>query len=239
MSAAVDLIATRYPRIDTVNVPDLATCELRSVDAVEHIRDRVAHRIPHLRACDFDESSAIGLIALLDARGIDEVIVVAGDRRPDTPRGGFEPGAMIRFLAAHAPHLSVYAALDPHRYRDDAALAANIEQKRAAGACGIFYATAVRSGRSRPLRAVARAMRPPSGASARWSPIAASVIGSVSTVCSFRPEFAPSLNWNQAFALRFLSEVAERGGNAYLMPIKVDIERYLAPLEARFARAAP
>ena len=54
LSAAVDLIATRYPRIDTVNVPDLATCELRSIDAVEHIRDRVLHRIPHLRACDFD-----------------------------------------------------------------------------------------------------------------------------------------------------------------------------------------
>src|SRR5512144_1759433 len=83
VSAAVDLIATRYPRIDTVNVPDLAACALRSIDAVDHIRDRVAHRIPHLRACDFDEVSTIDLIALLEIRGIDEVIVVAGDRRGD------------------------------------------------------------------------------------------------------------------------------------------------------------
>jgi methylenetetrahydrofolate reductase (NADPH) len=47
--------------------------------------------------------------------------------------------------------------------------------------------------------------------------------------------FSPALKWNHAFALRFLSEVADRGDNAYLMPIKVDIERYLTPLESKFA----
>ena len=234
LNAAVDLIATRYPRIDTVNVPDLATCEMRSVDAVDHIRDRVAHRIPHLRACDFDEPSAIELIAQLDTRGIDEVIVVAGDRRGDAPRAGFEPGSMIRFLAAHAPQTSIYAALDPHRYRDDAALAGNIEQKREAGVTGFFTQPLF------DLRDLDRCAPLLADAPTFWglSPVVSDrsrrYWQQVNGV-RFPSGFAPTLQWNQTFALRFLSEIADRGGNAYLMPIKVDIERYLEPLEARFA----
>jgi methylenetetrahydrofolate reductase (NADPH) len=234
LRAAVDLITTRYPRIDTVNVPDLATCELRSIDAVEHIRDRVAHRIPHLRACDFDESSAIGLIALLHARGIDEVIVVAGDPRGGATRTGLEPSAMIRFLAVHAPRLSVYAALDPHRYRDDGALADNVEQKRNAGVTGFF---------TQPLfdlndldRCAPLLVDTPTfwGLSPVVSDRSQRYWQQVNGV-RFPSGFAPTLQWNQTFALRFLSEIANRGGNAYLMPIKVDIQRYLEPLESRFA----
>ena len=234
LHAAVDLIATRYPRIDTVNVPDLATCTLRSIDAVDQIRDRVAHRIPHLRACDFDEASAIELIALLDARGIDEVIVVAGDSRGDAPRTGFEPSAMIRFLAAHAPDVSIYAALDPHRYRDDAALADNIEQKRNAGVAGFFTQPLFDLNdldRCAPLLADAPTFW---GLSPVVSDRSQRYWQQVNGV-RFPSGFAPTLHWNQTFALRFLSEIADRGGNAYLMPIKIDIARYLEPLEARFA----
>ena len=103
LDAAIALIAARYPRIDTVNVPDRPNCELRSTDAVEQIRGRIAHRIPHLRACDFNESSATALIDTLAARGIDEVIGVAGDRADQA--NGFEPAAMSRFLTTHAPTL--------------------------------------------------------------------------------------------------------------------------------------
>ncbi len=235
LDTAVELIRARYPRIDTVNVPDLMACDIRSVDAVDRIRHRIAHRIPHLRACDFEESSAIDLISRLRERDIDEVIVVAGDRRRDAPiRAGFEPSAMIRFLAAHAPNLSIYAALDPHRYRDDVELARNIEQKRAAGVSGFFTQPLF------DLRDLDRCTPLLADAPTFWglSPVvsdrARRYWQEVNGV-RFPAEFAPTLHWNQSFALRFLSEVAQRGGNAYLMPIKVDIERYLAPLQARFA----
>ncbi len=232
LDAAIALIAVRYPRIDTVNVPDRPNCELRSTAAVDRIRGRIAHRIPHLRACDFDESSAAALIDTLAARGIDEVIVVAGDRADEA--SGFEPAAMIRFLTTHAPTLSVYAALDPHRYRDDTALVRNVEQKRASGACGFFTQPLF------DLRDVDRCARLLHDTTTFWglSPVVSDRsqrywqrINSV----QFPAEFVPTLHWNQSFALRFLSEIADRGGNAYLMPIKVDIESYLAPLEARFA----
>ena len=174
------------------------------------------------------------MIALLDSRGIDEVIVVAGDRRGDGTRGGFEPIAMIRFLVAHAPHLSIYAALDPHRYRDDAALAANIGQKREAGVTGFFTQPLFDLNdldRCAPLLADAPTFW---GLSPVVSDRSRQYWQRVNGV-RFPSGFAPTLHWNQTFALRFLSEIADRGGNAYLMPIKVDIERYLAPLEARFA----
>ena len=232
LDAAVALIQARYPRIDTVNVPDRANCNLRSTDAVHHLRGRIAHRIPHLRSCDFDETSVDGLLEVLIARDIDEVIVVAGDKA-DTAHG-FEPTALIRALASHAPHLSVYAALDPHRYRDDAGLARNIAQKREAGARGFFTQPLF------DLHDIDRCATSLGDATTFWglSPVITDrsqrYWQQVNRV-RFPSEFVPTLNWNQSFALRFLSEIADRGGNAYLMPIKVDIERYLEPLAARFA----
>ncbi|HTK97954.1 MAG TPA: methylenetetrahydrofolate reductase [Pseudomonadales bacterium] len=232
LDAAISLIAARYPRIDTVNVPDRPSCDLRSTDAAHHIRGRIAHRIPHLRACDFDESSASLLIETLTERGIDEVIVVAGDKADAA--NGFEPTALIRHLATHAAWVSVYAALDPHRYRDDSALMRNVAQKREAGACGFFTQPLF------DLHDIDRCSEALGEATTFWglSPVVSDrsqrYWQQVNSV-RFPSEFVPTLNWNQSFALRFLSEIADRGGNAYLMPIKVDIERYLAPLAARFA----
>lgn len=232
LDAALDLIAARYPRIDTVNIPDRSNCDLRSIDAVHHIRGRIAHRIPHLRACDFDESSAEALIEAINNRGIDEVIVIAGDKADAAQ--GFEPTALIRVLTNQLPRLSVYAALDPHRYADDESLARNAAQKREAGACGFFTQPLF------DLHDIERCAVLLGDATTFWglSPVISDrsqrYWQRVNRV-RFPSEFVPTLHWNQSFALRFLSEIADRGGHAYLMPIKVDIESYLAPLATRFA----
>ena len=234
LDAAAALIAARYPRIETVNIPDRPNCDLRSVDAAAHLRGRIAHSIPHLRACDFEPAAAMRLIETLAVKHIDEVIVVAGDHDGSGPRPGFEPSDFVAFLAANCPRLSVYAALDPHRYRDDTDLARNIERKRAAGATGFFTQPLF------DLRDLDRCTPLLDGAPTFWglSPVVSDrsqrYWQRVNHV-RFPDEFAPTLAWNHAFALRFLTAVADRGGHAYLMPIKVDIERYLAPLQARFA----
>jgi methylenetetrahydrofolate reductase (NADPH) len=233
--AAVQLIRNRYPGIDTVNVPDLANCELRSTAAVALIEGRIEHRIPHLRARDFDAASVASLLAELRQLALREVIVIAGDKRGAAdPDNGFEPTALIRRLAGDLPDLTIYAAIDPHRYRDDTALALNIEQKLAAGAAGFFTQPLFAL---RDLERVAPLLH---GAPVFWglSPIASAATAGywerVNNV-EFPGDFEPTLKWSQSFALRFLSEVAARGDNAYLMPIKVAIEDYLAPLEGRFA----
>ena len=184
LDAALDLIAARYPRIDTVNIPDRSNCDLRSIDAVHHIRGRIAHRIPHLRACDFDESSAGALIEAINNRGIDEVIVIAGDKADAAQ--GFEPTALIRIPGApRYPRLSVYAALDPHRYADDASLARNVDAEARSRRLRILHATAVRSARHRTLRRAVGRRDDVLGFQSGRYPIAASAIGSGSTACAF------------------------------------------------------
>jgi methylenetetrahydrofolate reductase (NADPH) len=232
LDAAARLIATRYPRLDTVNLPDRPNSALGSIAAAAHLGGRVAHRIPHLRACDLVASSVAALTEALVAAGVDEVVVVAGDQRE--PRGGMQPAQLIARLKRAAPSLTIYAALDPHRYRDDAALAHNVDAKRAAGADGFFTQPLF------DLRDLDRCAPLLDGAIIFWgvSPVvsdrSARYWQRVNGV-EFPDEFAPTLSWSHAFALRFLSEVADRGGNAYLMPIRVDLERYLEPLQARLA----
>ena len=46
----------------------------------------------------------------------------------------------------------------------------------------------------------------------------------------FPQEFEPTLAWNTAFARRAMDFVSEAGGNAYLMPIRLDLRKYLAEL---------
>lgn len=231
LDAAVALIAARYPGIDTVNLPDRPNCVLGSVAAAHCIRGRIAHRIPHLRSHDFDKASAASLVARLNEYAIDEVIVVAGDRRGE---GGFEPVQLIAFLRAHASAITVYAALDPYRYRDADALARNVNDKLRAGASGFFTQPLFDLGELDRCAPHLRGTTTFWGLSPVVSPKSQRYWEEVNGVW-FPSGFSPTLKWNHAFALRFLSEVADRGDNAYLMPIKVDIESYLTPLESKFA----
>jgi len=231
LRGAVALLRARYPAIDTVNVPDVASCELGSVAAVAQLYGAIAHRIPHLRSRDCSDATLDTLLLALQRAAIDEAIIVAGDAR-GADGGGFTPIELIERLRRRLPELKCYAALDSHRYRDNAALAANLAAKRAAGAAGFF---------TQPLFSLAdldRLAPLTDGATVFWgvSPVLSSASQRywerVNHV-EFPPEFEASLTWNQHFALRLLSEVAQRGGNAYLMPIKVELSAYLEPLQAR------
>jgi len=232
LRSTLALIAARFPRIDTVNLPDLANCALSSIDAACTIAGQIEHRIPHLRARDFTAATAQTLTDRLHQLRIDEVIVIAGDTRADGINGGLTPAQIIAHIAKVLPMVTVYAAIDPHRWRDDAALAANIDAKLAAGAAGFF---------TQPLfclRDLERIASLVQGATVFWglSPVVSAASQRywerVNQV-AFPADFVASLHWNQSFALRLLTEAAHRGDNAYLMPIKVDIETYLAPLQAR------
>jgi methylenetetrahydrofolate reductase (NADPH) len=234
LAAAVALVARRYPGIDTVNLPDLANCELDSMAAAAAVAGHVRHRIPHLRARDLNSDTANEIAARLAQHAIDEVIVVAGDARGDGANEGLTPTQLIAHLARALPNLCVYAAIDGHRYGDDAALADNIAGKIAAGAKGFF---------TQPLfclRDLDRIAPLLQGASVFWglSPVISAASRRywerVNQVV-FPAEFEASLQWNQGFALRLLTEAARRSDNAYLMPIKVDIETYLAPLHTRLS----
>ena len=43
----------------------------------------------------------------------------------------------------------------------------------------------------------------------------------------FPREFKPTMAWNKTFAARAISAARELGGNAYLMPLRVNLKDYL------------
>ncbi len=46
----------------------------------------------------------------------------------------------------------------------------------------------------------------------------------------FPPDFEPTMEANIAFARQMMQAVASAGGNTYLMPLRVNLARYLTPL---------
>ena len=224
-------VRASWPRIDTFNVPDGLRFELGSLAAAQALRRLPGlgfpHVVPHLRARDVDGAGAERLPDALATAEVDEVIVIAGDPRPDAPAGfsGHTPLELIRVLAVRAPHVTAYAALDPHRYAPDE-LARNLAEKRDAGAAGFF---------SQPLydlHTLERCARLTGDVPVFWG------LSPVVSVRSqrywervnqvrFPPEFEPTLSWSQRFGQRFMQEVAARGHRLYLMPIKVDVGTYL------------
>lgn len=47
----------------------------------------------------------------------------------------------------------------------------------------------------------------------------------------FPRDFEPTIEANIAFACRAIRTVRDAGGHVYLMPLRVKLERYLAPIQ--------
>lgn len=221
-------LRAHFPGIDTVNLPDVARSGLTSIDAATVLKPIVSARIPHLRSRNTTRQRLERTIRALKRAGISEVIVIAGDPRDDDG-DGMAPTTMI--TALNGAGFIAYAALDPYQYPRPDELSRNVDEKLNAGAAGFF---------TQPLFSLTALERcadilPETTVFWGLSPVASQrsqrYWERVNNV-SFPDDFQPTLAWSQRFAMRFLSEVAARGDNSYLMPIKVDIGQYLAPIFA-------
>ncbi|MFC6659254.1 methylenetetrahydrofolate reductase [Deinococcus multiflagellatus] len=131
-------VAAHLRGVDTINVPDLTRYSLRSWAGCGFARPGFA-AIPHLRAVDFNPREPLPFLPLLAQHGIDEVLVITGDAPADMSARVYDVDAvdLIRRLKREAPHLRVYAGLDPYRQsfvRERDYLARKLD----AGACGLF-----------------------------------------------------------------------------------------------------
>jgi methylenetetrahydrofolate reductase (NADPH) len=227
IASDLDLVAARFPGVDTVNIPDLLRFELRSWEACGQARRRLARAIPHLRAMDFAPAALGPLLAKLDAQGLGEVLVVRGDP-PQEPGRAVYPTRAEELVAAlkHArPGLRVYAAVDPYRSgaRDELEL---VRRKRDAGADGFF---------SQPffdLRLLDVWGDLLAGEEVYWglSPVVgprARRYWETKNRAFFPGDFKPEMGWNRELAARALSWARERGTHLYFMPIRVDLEAWL------------
>jgi len=213
-----------------INIPDLTRFELRSWDACQVTSRIIPASIPHLRAIDFAPGEAEAVAERLLRAGLGEVLVVRGDPPHDLRRRTYPNTSedVIHRLKSRFPELVVYAAYDPYRagFREELE---GVKRKAEAGADGFF---------TQPifdlnlLRICADILH---GFNVFWG--IAPVLGEkarayweVTNKVVFPREFEATLAWNTAFARQAMDLVRQAGGNVYLMPIRVDLKKYLAEL---------
>jgi len=226
--------ALAFPEISVINVPDLPQFSLRSWEACGVIADVKGGNLismPHIRAIDFDLHEPFPYRDYFESLGIEQALVIAGDLPKDRVKHKTYPTethVFIRKLKTEMPRLKIYAAFDPYRtnirYELD-----YLKAKEDAGAEGFF---------SQPffdLRLIEIYAEYLEGRNVYWgiSPVLSA--GSRNYWESrnraiFPRSFRPDLYWNVDFGRRVLDFCRAKGFNLYLMPIRVDLDSYLAGL---------
>jgi len=230
-------VAARFPAVTLVNVPDLTRFSIRSWEACALLAGGASSSfalMPHLRARDFHPSKPFPLGEWFARHGIDRVLVISGD----PPEAGSliqeekTSIELIKKLKRELPDLQIYAAFDPYRtnirYELDYLLA-----KEDAGAAGFF---------SQPffdLRLLEIYAEYLEGKNVFWGVSPVLSAGSRNYWESrnravFPRGFQPDLAWNVAFGRQVYRFCQDWGFNLYLMPIKTDVEAYLAGIFAGF-----
>jgi len=214
---------------DTINIPDLLRMDLRSWDAVRAVAaaDPSRAAIPHVRAIDIAPGAPL---PGADDPALREILVVRGDPPADLRHTTFPNSAetIIARYRREAPHLTVYAAFDPYRRAPYEELEA-VRRKIDAGAAGFFTQPVF------DVRMLDLCMEWLHGQSVFWglSPVIGPKSRSYWETTNhvvFPQDFTPTLDANIAFARHAMRQVAQAGGHVYLMPLRVKLAAYLAPL---------
>jgi methylenetetrahydrofolate reductase (NADPH) len=218
------------PQASALNIPDLMRFPLRAWDACAITRRVMPASIPHIRAIDIPPGGDPPMLEAILAAGLTEVLVIKGDPPHDMGHRTWPHSSeeIIRRFKRAAPSLKVYAAFDPYRLGFREELDA-VHRKLDAGADGFFTQPLFDI---RLLDICAEMLR---GQCVFWG--IAPVLGERSQAywettnrVIFPAGFAPTLDWNRAFAARAIGTIREHGGNAYFMPIRVKLDAYLQGL---------
>lgn len=217
----------RFPRVDTVNIPDIIRFPLRSWQSCGVARETVPRVIPHLRAIDVDVQRPLAAAAQLECDGVEEALVVAGDVPADMSQQVYATGSLelIRKMRSEHPDIKLYAAFDPYRQGFQAERTYAI-QKLDAGAKGLFTQPFFDV---RLMEVIAEQL---AGIEVFWG--VTSVLSRRSqrywqtrNRAVFPADFEPTLEWNRRLARDALEFVRQQGGNIYFMPIRASIGDYL------------
>lgn len=221
------LVTARLPLADMINIPDLLRMPIRSWEGCRVAKQFYRRTVPHIRAIDLDLQAPLPMAECLRTHGINEVLIVTGDRPQDLahriyPTSNLE--AIAKFKK-ELPDVCVYATLDPYRQslRAERDL---VKRKLDAGADGFFTQPmfdlrllAVYSELTDPAKTFWGACPVLSERSRNYWETTNSVV--------FPREFQPTMAWNRALADRLLQQIRSLNSNVYFMPIKADLVEYL------------
>ncbi len=227
VEAEVAAVCEHFPRVRTVNVPDLLRFELRSWQACALARARLPRAIPHLRAMDFDRDRPFPLADEFREHDLAELLIVTGDSPQDMSHRVYPTSVLdlIGLVKQALPDVRIYAGFDPYRSGVRAELE-YAEAKLEAGACGLF---------SQPffdLRLMDVWSERLSGCELYWgvSPVTRPRQRrwwETKNRAVFPADFEPTLKWNRRFAREALEWAERRDTNLYYMPIRTGLVEYL------------
>ena len=215
-------------RIDVINVPDLLRLDIRSWEGAGMARESFSSAMPHIRAIDVDLEKPLAMKEYLREHDIREVLVIEGDPPQDMVHETFPTVStdVIRKFRSEMPEVKVYAGIDQYRGSMRHELV-RVQRKKLAGAAGFF---------TQPffdMRYLEIYQDMLEGFEVYWG---------VSPVMSLRSQsywerknnvvfskgFESTLEWSIDFSRKVMEFAEKTGSNLYLMPIRTDLEKYIA-----------
>ena len=228
LEGQLDQVQEYLPSVNTINVPDIHRFEMRSWEACAIASKYFPHVIPHIRATDVNPEAPLMMANELRAARVKEAVVISGDVPVEMSQAVYGTSTLnvIRKFREELPGVRIYGALDPYRQGFQAEIEYAL-QKLEAGASGLF---------TQPffdLRLLDIYSELLSGVQIFWG------FTSITSKRSMRywrarnraifpVDFQPNLEWSREFASEAFSLLQSRNGNAYFMPIGVEVADYLA-----------
>ena len=224
----LSLLAKFKDKVDVVNIPDLLRFPIRSWQGAAIAQESFPASMPHIRAMDVDLDKELTMKAYLREHNIREVLVIEGDPPQDMMHEVYPTNSVdvIWKFRKEMPEVKVYAGIDQYRGSMAQELY-RIKRKLQAGAAGFFTQPFFDM---RYLEVYADMLQ---GLEVYWG---------VSPVMSARSQsywerknnvvfpyaFEPTLEWSVDFAKKVMAYAEREKANVYLMPIKTNLEAYLA-----------
>jgi len=221
------MVKENFPKINAINIPDLARFDIRSWDACKVVKNEYSRAIPHLRAIDFDYFSELPFKETLLKQDINEVLVLKGDPPQNMSKSVYTTCSvdMIHKIRKELPDIKIYAAIDQYRssMKEEYEY---IQHKLNAGVDGFFTQPFFDMRYLEMYYDMLEGTELYLGLSPVTSKLSASYWKTKNNVI-FPKGFEPTYTWNIEFAKRAMDYIGNKNSNAYFMPIVVDLKRYL------------
>lgn len=224
----LSLLAKFKDKVDVVNIPDLLRFPIRSWQGAAIAQESFPSSMPHIRAMDVDLDKELTMKAYLREHNIREVLVIEGDPPQDMMHEVYPTNSVdvIWKFRKEMPEVKVYAGIDQYRGSMAQELY-RIKRKLQAGAAGFFTQPFFDM---RYLEVYADMLQ---GLEVYWgvSPVMSARSQSYwerKNNVVFPHAFEPTLKWSVDFAKKVMAYAEREKANVYLMPIKTNLEAYLA-----------
>ncbi|WP_295713314.1 methylenetetrahydrofolate reductase [uncultured Mitsuokella sp.] len=224
----LSLLAKFKDKVDVVNIPDLLRFPIRSWQGAAIAQESFPASMPHIRAMDVDLDKELTMKAYLREHNIREVLVIEGDPPQDMMHEVYPTNSVdvIWKFRKEMPEVKVYAGIDQYRGSMAQELY-RIKRKLQAGAAGFFTQPFFDM---RYLEVYADMLQ---GLEVYWgvSPVMSARSQSYwerKNNVVFPHAFEPTLEWSVDFAKKVMAYAEREKANVYLMPIKTNLEAYLA-----------